>query len=265
MSSLNNGEFNSPQEKSNITQQVLDEAAIKQAIEENQPKKSGIIRTVFFDFGRKTHWSSARKGFLPHLSNVMSMLSPNCPMCGKSILMHDNRIPFKFKGNVVWFCGSPICDYEIIAPNSFNLLKKQIANTHYVIAQERLAMFSEAEKLALISSHFFKSKLYLLLSLLAVVYTIYMTFMAQYKFLVLPGYLFVFLFVIYSIRWAYRAWQIRTGMLFLPNSPFLAWFRYAPSRYNLDWYDGKNPLPKDVLDRLSENKKHFLKDTNKDS
>lgn len=55
-------------QKVNITNEVLDEAAIKQAIEANQPRKSGILKRIFFDFGRKSHWSSARKGFLPHLS-----------------------------------------------------------------------------------------------------------------------------------------------------------------------------------------------------
>ena len=44
-------------QKVNITNEVLDEAAIKQAIEASQPRKSGILKRVFFDFGRKSHWS----------------------------------------------------------------------------------------------------------------------------------------------------------------------------------------------------------------
>ncbi len=35
-------------QKVNITNEVLDEAAIKQAIEANQPRKSGILKRVFF-------------------------------------------------------------------------------------------------------------------------------------------------------------------------------------------------------------------------
>lgn len=46
--------------------------------------------------------------------------------------------------------------------------------------------------------------------------------------LVVPGVLLVFYLYMVSINSAYRAWQVRTGLLFLPNSPFLAWFRYAP-------------------------------------
>ncbi|MCF1283208.1 hypothetical protein [Acinetobacter pittii] len=78
MSSDKNSSDSAPQ-KVNITNEVLDEAAIKQAIEASQPRKSGILKRIFFDFGRKSHWSSARKGFLPHLSNIRSMLSPTCP------------------------------------------------------------------------------------------------------------------------------------------------------------------------------------------
>ena len=148
-------------QKVNITNEVLDEAAIKQAIEASQPRKSGILKRVFFDFGRKTHWSSARKGFLPHLSNIRSMLSPTCPECGKSILMHDNRIPRSYKGNVNWVCAHPLCEYEIVAPNNFKQLKRLIANTHYPRGQERLASMSNDEIDKLVKNHQFSSYLYL--------------------------------------------------------------------------------------------------------
>lgn len=250
--------------KSNITEQVLDEAAIKQAIEENKPKKPGVLRAIFFDFGRKTQWSSMKTGFDPHKSNIKSMLSPICPSCGKSILMHDNRIPRSFKGNVNWTCGNPICDFEIIAPNNFNKLKKHIADTQYPIAQKRLSSLSEAEKETLIKNHFFSAKLYLCLVVLASIYAVYMMFKAEHALLLMPGLLLIALFYLWSITAAYRAWQVRTGLLFLPNSPFLAWFRYAPSKYNLDWYDGVNPLPVETLELLTKQKEHLLSDLNND-
>lgn len=252
------------QKKLNITEQVLDEAAIKQAIEDNQPKKPGVFRTVFLDFGRKTHWSSMKLGFGPHLSNIKSMLSPICPQCGKSILMHDNRIPRSFKGNVNWSCGNPICTFEMVAPNNFNKLKKQIADTQYPIAQKRLSQLSETEKENLIKNHFFTAKLYLCLTILASIYAIYMMFKASHIILMIPGILLISLFYLWSIKSAFRAWQIRTGLLFLPNSPFLAWYRYAPAKYNLKWYDGENPLPIETLEHLAAQKNHLINDLTHD-
>ncbi len=83
------------------------------------------------------------------------MLSPTCPECGKSILMHDNRIPRSYKGNVNWVCAHPLCEYEIVAPNNFKQLKKLIANTHYPRGQERLASMSNDEIDKLIKNHQF--------------------------------------------------------------------------------------------------------------
>lgn len=249
-------------QKVNITNEVLDDAAIKQAIEASQPRKSGILKRVFFDFGRKTHWSSARKGFLPHLSNIRSMLSPTCPECGKSILMHDNRIPRSYKGNVNWVCAHPLCEYEIVAPNNFKQLKRLIANTHYPRGQERLASMSNDEIDKLVKNHQFSSYLYLALSMFTGLYVVYMFFKALYPMLVVPGVLLVFYLYMVSINSAYRAWQVRTGLLFLPNAPFLAWFRYAPKKYSLSWYDGKNPLPVETLNKLADRKQHLIDNFN---
>lgn len=248
--------------KVNITEEVLNEVAIKQAIEDNQPRKPGVLRRVFFDFGRKTHWSSAKKGFLPHLSNVRSMLSPTCPECGKSVLMRDNRIPRSYKGNVNWVCGHPLCEFEIIAPNNFKKLKKLIADTHYPKGQARLASMSQAERDELIKNHQFSSYLYLALCMFTGIYVIYMFFKALYPLLVVPGVLLVLYLFMVSINSAYRAWQVRTGLIFLPNSPFLAWFRYAPKKYSLDWYDGKHPLPIETLNKLAERKQHLIDNLN---
>lgn len=50
-------------QKVNITNEVLDEAAIKQAIEANQPRKSGILKRVFLISGVKATGVQLEKGF----------------------------------------------------------------------------------------------------------------------------------------------------------------------------------------------------------
>ncbi len=81
--------------------------------------------------------------------------------------------------------------------------------------------------------------------------------------LVVPGVLLVFYLYMVSINSAYRAWQVRTGLLCLPNSPFLAWFRYAPKKYSLSvvWRQ-KLDLPVETLNKLADRKQHLIDDFN---
>lgn len=236
--------------KRGVSTEVLDEAAIKQSIEDNAPRKHGILRTVFFDFGRKTQYQSMKLNFLPHWSNVKAFLSPICPDCGTSILMYDSRIPRSYKGNVNWACGNLDCNFELVGPKSFRKIKQQIGSTFFEFGQDRLANISDADRDKLITGHLSKAKLFLGITVFMGVYLIYIYTHAATIWPCLPVILLATFFYIQSITYAYRAWQICTGMLFLPSNPFLAWYRYAPSKYNLDWYNGYNPLPENILEQL---------------
>ena len=156
--------------------------------------------------------------------------------------MHDNRIPRSYKGNVNWVCAHPLCEYEIVAPNNFKQLKRLIANTHYPRGQERLASMSNDEIDKLVKNHQFSSYLYLALSMFTGLYVVYMFFKALYPMLVVPGVLLVFYLYMVSINSAYRAWQVRTGLL--------------------SWYDGKNPLPVETLNKLADRKQHLIDNFN---
>lgn len=227
----------------------LDEDAIRDSIERTQPKKSGPLKFIFLDFGRKTHYQSIKLNFKPHLSNFLAFLSPTCPKCGSSILMRDHRIPFSYKDNVLWFCGGSRCDYSIVAPNNFKKLKQAIVPSAYSLARDKWLNLSEDEKLKNIANHYLYAKIYLVFFLIIFVYALYHAFASSF-FVFMHVFSFSLFIFLLSITRAYRAWQMRTGLIFMKNSPFLAWFKYAPSRYSLEWWDGVNPLPVEVLDKL---------------
>ena len=238
--------------KTGVSTEVLDEAAIKQSIEDNAPRKSGILRTIFFDFGRKTQYQSMKLNFLPHLSNVKAFLSPICPNCGTSILMYDSRIPRSYKGNVNWQCGNLDCNFELVGPKNFRKIKQQIGATFYDFGQDRLANISDEDRDKIILGHLSRAKLFLGLTVLMALYLIYIFMHATTIWPCIPVVLFLFFFYIQSTTYAYRAWQVCTGILFLPSNPFLACYLYAPYKYNLDWYTGSNPLPEEILEQLQE-------------
>lgn len=177
--------------------------------------------------------------------------SPICVMCNGGILMHSqNQIPVD--GEVLWFCSNSECSFRIsAAPANKDILMldvRQKLNTDInLVGQNRWSELSESEKEDLIDGHLAKAKMLGWVSLVLFLLTIFEIVM-QFWWALMMMLPVLLLALLLSVKWGYRAWQIKTGNVFLPNSMFVDWLKTAESYYSVDWVDQENKEEGEVDD-----------------
>lgn len=170
---------------------------------------------------------------------LRTMRSPQCPICNKGILMH-NLTEIPQDGKVLWFCSNQkTCMFGVMAEPSSKVLdmggiEDVLQESVHVLGRNRWAALSEEEKEELIESHLFKGVLYRNFSIaLIVILLIQCMFHLWVSVLMVGG--LTALTALLSLKWCYRAWQIKTGNVYPQQSLFLEWVRTAHRYYSLDW------------------------------
>lgn len=171
---------------------------------------------------------------------VRTLSSPMCPICSNGLMMY-NLSSEPINGKVRWFCSNKSCTFKIWAePATGSILmdgiNKALKENVGELGKGRWESLSEEEKDELIDSHLSKAILYRNLSFLMILICLVEVCFQMWWGVSLLFSLTLLVSAI-SIKWGYRAWQIKTGSVFMEYSPFLDWIRTADKYYSVDWVD----------------------------
>lgn len=169
---------------------------------------------------------------------VRALSSPICPICAEGILMYNKRLVANEQGNVKWFCSNEkSCNYYIFAEPSLLKINSTLNNTKIKeVGRIRWEALTDDDKKELIEGHFLRANLFRSFGVCLVLFVILMAFM-QMTWGVIVSLICLAYVALSSLRWCYRAWQIKTGLVYQDRAPFIDWVRSAGAYYSLDWVD----------------------------
>ena len=236
-------------EKGSFSTEDLIRLATKNEEEEEQQHKLNIIERIdqkkgFFNFwfvkvpARNMSLASLTQNQQSINDSIRALSSPICPICAEGILMYNKRLLPNEKGNVKWFCSNEsACSYHLFAEPSLLKINSALNATNIRdVGRIRWENLTEKDKSELIESHFLKANLFRSFAVCLLVFIILIAYM-QMVWGVVVSFICLAYVILSSLRWCYRAWQIKTGQVFQETSPFIHWIRTAESYYNLDWLD----------------------------
>lgn len=170
--------------------------------------------------------------------SIRALSSPICPICANGILMFNKKAIPNELGNVRWFCSNgKECSYSIFAEPSLLKISSVLNNSKIQeVGRLRWEALSEEDKAELIDRHFFRANLFRSFAACLVAFILIMAYM-HYIWGTVISLLCLIYIVLGSLRWCYRAWQIKTGSVYLESSAFIHWIKNAEEYYSLDWLD----------------------------
>lgn len=203
--------------------------------------KKGIIYSMYVKMPLKILNVGSLKDSQKFMrDSYRSVASPMCVMCNKGIMMHKpDQAPID--GEVKWFCSNGKCGYSVWAkPASSDIammdIRQKLSANVVDLGRGRWEALSEEEKTELISSHLSKARMFKVTSIALLVFILIELIMQWWwAASMMMGVVLLTLFM--SIKWCYRAWQIKTGNVFLEKSMFMHWLNTADSYFSVDWVD----------------------------
>lgn len=189
------------------------------------------------------------------VGTVKSVNSVICPKCSNGILMCDKDISRTYPGKVEWWC-SKSCGFKVYAHPSFKAVREAVKAPAYYIAQERLSNMTVEDINKIIKEHQYKSRLFRLMTYGFLSMLVWQLVQSQW-FLAIQWTIMSTIAFLFSLKWAYRAWQIKSKNIHLKHSPFIGWLMNAPKWYSLDWYDN-NEAERDKLQNLIDDKEEYV-------
>lgn len=176
--------------------------------------------------------------------SIRGVTSPICVMCNSGILMHrKDQLPVN--GQVLWFCSNDTaCSFTVWAASSnkdifMSDVRQKINTDIHVVGQNRWDDLNDSEKQSLIDGHLSKANMLKWVALFLMALIIFEAVMGYWWALIMMFPVWG-LSILLSVKWCYRAWQIKTGNVFLPNSMFMDWLKNADEYYSVDWVDQSN-------------------------
>lgn len=177
-----------------------------------------------------------------------------CPKCSHGILMCDNEISRNYPGKVEWWCSAN-CGFKVFSEPTFKAVREAVKAPAYYIAQERLASMTPEDIEKIIKEHQYKSKLFRTASYGFLFMAIWQLFSQQW-FLVIQWLIIMTLAYLFALKWAYRAWQIKSKNIHLKHSPFTGWLFNAPKWFSLNWYDENEEKRMQLQNLVNENEEY---------
>lgn len=188
------------------------------------------------------------------IQTVKAVNSIVCPKCSHGILMCDNDISRDYPGKVEWWCSAK-CDFKVFSLPTFKAVREAVKAPAYYIAQERLANMTPEQIQKIIKEHQYRSRLFRVATCSFLFMAIVQLFSQQW-FLVAQWLIITVLVYLFALKWAYRAWQLKSKNIYLKHSPFFGWLFNAPKWFSLDWYDNSEEK-RDHLQHIIDENEEF--------
>lgn len=153
-----------------------------------------------------------------HLKDLMNTIrNPHCPMCDKGVMfVHKDADPDE-NALYPWTCSGG-CGFGVLTQRDQDSINKVLLPLITKKGRAQLNGMSEEEQAGLIKSHARQSRLFWVLAMLCPLIALY-SFVTGSVVLTCISILSMTLpFSVLAIKWSYRAWQVRTGTLYVEGA-----------------------------------------------
>lgn len=153
-----------------------------------------------------------------HLKDLVNTIrNPHCPMCDKGVMFVSKDAEPDENALYPWTCSGN-CGFGVFTHRDQNSINKVLLPLITKKGRAKLNGMSEEEQRGLIKSHTRQSRIFWVFSALCPLIALY-SFVTGSVTLTCIGILSMMLpFSTLAIKWSYRAWQVRTGTLYVKGA-----------------------------------------------
>lgn len=157
----------------------------------------------------------ANNGYIRDLWRTLR--HPQCPECGRGVMHLPSDAQPDEQALYGWECSAH-CGFRVFAPHDPQEIARIVSARLELRGKQRLAFLQDQERGKLIRSHLLKSRAYWTVAALVFLMFAWQLAMGAPVMVVLSVLSLCLPFSVHAIRWSYRAWQVRTGTLFVPGA-----------------------------------------------
>lgn len=157
----------------------------------------------------------ANNGYIRDLWRTLR--HPQCPECGRGVMHLPANAQPDEKALYPWECSAK-CGFGVLAPQDPAEIRHIVQARSETRGKQRLAFLGDPERDKLITSHLRKSRAYWAFGAFAFLMAVWQLAAGAPLMVVLSALSLCLPFSILAIRWSYRAWQVRSGTMFVEGA-----------------------------------------------
>lgn len=157
----------------------------------------------------------ANNGYIRDLWRTLR--HPQCPECGRGVMHLPANAQPDEKALYPWECSAK-CGFGVLAPQDPAEIRHIVQARSETRGKQRLAFLEDQERSKLIRSHLLKSRGYWIVVALVFLMAAWQLAIGAPVMVVLSVLSMCLPFSVHAIRWSYRAWQVRSGTLFVEGA-----------------------------------------------
>ncbi|WP_095162358.1 hypothetical protein [Pseudomonas sp. Irchel 3F5] len=153
-----------------------------------------------------------------HLKDLVNtMRNPHCPMCDKGVMfVHKDAEPDE-NALYPWTCSDG-CGFGVFTQRDQDSINKVLFPLITKKGRAQLNGMSEEEQTGLIKSHTRQSRMFWVFAALCPLIALYSLATGSVALTCISILSMTLPFSILAIKWSYRAWQVRTGTLYVEGA-----------------------------------------------
>ncbi|WP_083671742.1 hypothetical protein [Pseudomonas frederiksbergensis] len=153
-----------------------------------------------------------------HLTDMMDTLrNPHCPMCEKGVMfVHKDAEPDE-NALYPWTCSGG-CGFGVFTQKNQKAINEVLLPLITKKGRAQLNGMSEEEQTGLIKSHTRQSRIFWVFAALCPLIALYSFATGSVGLTCISILSMTLPFSILAIKWSYRAWQVRTGTLYVEGA-----------------------------------------------
>ncbi|MDT3723009.1 hypothetical protein [Pseudomonas oryzihabitans] len=148
---------------------------------------------------------------------VSSIRNPHCPMCEKGVMHVSKDASPDSNALYPWTCSAG-CGFAVFTQRDQASINQVLLPIITQKGRAQLNGMSEAKQEQLIRSHTRQSRMFWILAAMCFLLALYDIASAGLTPSVIGTVSVAFPFSILAIKWSYRAWQVRTGTLYVKGA-----------------------------------------------
>jgi hypothetical protein len=153
-----------------------------------------------------------------HLKDLVNTIrNPHCPMCDKGVMfVHKDAEPDE-NALYPWTCSGG-CGFGVLTHRDQDSINKVLLPLIAKKGRTQLNGMSEEEQAGLIKSHTRQSRMFWVLAVLCPLIALYSFVTGSVALTCISILSMTLPFSALAIKWSYRAWQVRTGTLYVEGA-----------------------------------------------
>lgn len=150
-----------------------------------------------------------------HLKDLVSTFkNPHCPVCDKGVMFVHNDAHADENALYPWTCSQG-CGFGVFTQRDLGSINKVLLPLITKKGRAKLNGMSEEEQAELIKAHTRQSHMFWIFAALCILIALYSFATGTLTVTCVSILSMTVPFSIYAIKWSYRAWQVRTGTMYV--------------------------------------------------